>query len=204
VPRLRAPGRAFARLAERLIALVFGVACALQRAVAVLLGVLGACELARGPLLGSPCGALGCGLGGDSGLAARNRVLRAVLGVLGERLGVSLAPLGVPRPFTRGLFCRLRLCCGRECRLGRFVGLQSLAAGTRLLLGGAADLGLRVGAHRCQLGFELLAVAYYRQQLAGACEVVCEALREHADARDRKAHRPDGPAGRPPEPAPCL
>ena len=66
----------FAGLCVGLVAVVFGGACALQCAVAVLPGLLGARELARGSLLGLPGGDLGCGLRGDGGLGA-------ALGVLG-------------------------------------------------------------------------------------------------------------------------
>jgi hypothetical protein len=43
--------------------------------VAVLFGLLGARQLARGSLFGLPGGGLGGGLGGDGGLRARDRVL---------------------------------------------------------------------------------------------------------------------------------
>jgi hypothetical protein len=99
----------FAGVGVGLVAVVFGGACALQCAVAVLLGLLGARELARGSLLGLPGGALGRGLRGDGGLGAGGGVLGAALGVFGERLGVACSRLGVARSLAGGLFCRLCL-----------------------------------------------------------------------------------------------
>ena len=77
-----------------LVAFVFGGAGAFERVVAVLLGLLGTRQVARGSVLGLRGGGLGGGLGGDGGLRARDRVLGATLGVFGDRLCVALSGFG--------------------------------------------------------------------------------------------------------------
>jgi len=126
-----------ARLRDRLITLGFGATRALQSAVAVLLGLLGARQLARRSLIGLPRDALSGGLRGHGGLRADKRVLAAPLGVLGRRLGVSLPRLGAARSLARGSFCLLRSRGRRDRYVGRFVGLEPFASGGRLKLGGA-------------------------------------------------------------------
>jgi hypothetical protein len=113
---------------------VLGGAGAFERVVAVLLCLFGALALARGSLLGLSSGGLRGGLGGDRGLGARDRVLRASLGVLGERLGVALAGFGAACSLAGGLLGRLRPGGGRERCLGGFVSLEPFAAGGRLEL----------------------------------------------------------------------
>lgn len=120
-----------------LVAFVFGDACALERVVALLLSPLGALALARGSLGGLPAGGLRGRLGGDGGLRAGDRVLRATLGVLSERLRVALSRFGIARAVTGCLFGRLCLRRGRQRSLGGVISLEAVAAGGRLELGGA-------------------------------------------------------------------
>ena len=67
-------------------------------------------------------------------VGAGNAALCAALGVLSERLRVACSHFGVPRAVARGLFGRLRLCCGGECCGG---GFEALATGGCLVFGGA-------------------------------------------------------------------
>jgi hypothetical protein len=83
---------------------------------------------------------------------------------------------------------------GAQRRLRGLVGLHSLTPRCGFVLGGVTDLRLRVGAHRGQLGLELLRVGQHAERVPRALQVGGQPGGYRAQRRAREAQRTVPPA----------
>ena len=138
----------------------------------------------RGRIAG---GGLGGGLRSERSVGACERVAGGARGFVRSGLRCSGPLLGFLLALAGGARLLVGERRGLERSLGGLVGVEALAAGAGLQLGGVADLGLRIGPHGGELGLELLGIGEDGEGVAGALQVGGQTSGDPAQARRGQA-----------------
>ena len=183
-------------LLDSAVSLVLGLAGARERLIALLLRLLSLRRRPLGPLTRGARRDLGRSLRRSRRFDPRDRVLRHPRCLLGASLGLTRPRIRLL--LTVGQLPRALLGILRRAQrgLGRLVGLHPLPPRHRPLLSRVADLRLRIGTHRGQLGLQLLGVGQQPNHLTRALKVNRRALqiarqlpRQRSQAHRREADR---------------